>query len=442
MSEIQIIKRSSPAVISICGKQSYDESIQYRHSLFTIIVQEVDCTLLHSCLTGELVKVKNERESIQYLVENWFMVPVGYDEKKSLSQIKNLLRCLGKQRKTRYKTFEIITTTLCNARCFYCYEENFKHMTMNERTICQVVDFIYDHCADNTVKLKWYGGEPLMNVKAIDGICKALKEKGIEFKSSMISNGLLFSELMIKNAYEIWNLSNVRITIDGTEDSYNKIKNYKKIKGNAYKKLLMNIDSLLAVGIPVTIRLNIEENNIIDSKELLSRLCDKFQKNNLVDFMLRPLNNTDKNGNIESKGTKRDDIYSQISSMKVKLFEDGYDVNCGKLTGMTFFSCIADSGTYIAIKPNGELVYCSTDFDKKSYGTIYDKFDIYPCPDLSQNLFEKGDICNDCPLLPICSPSKLCPSCLKPICSQAQKSYNIMDIKLTMRKMYRKQYKK
>lgn len=63
MSEIQIIKRSSPAVISICGKQSYDESIQYRHSLFTIIVQEVDCTLLHSCLTGELVKVKNERES-------------------------------------------------------------------------------------------------------------------------------------------------------------------------------------------------------------------------------------------------------------------------------------------------------------------------------------------------------------------------------------------
>ena len=187
----------------------------------------------------------------------------------------------------------------------------------------------------------------------------------------------------------------------------------------------------------MTIRLNIEGKNMDDVKKLIDYLCNKYKDNFLLDFMLRPLNNTEENKQIESLGINRDSVLNEITLMKEKLFSDGFFVNCGKLTGLTLCSCIADSGKYIAIKPNGEFVYCSSDFDKKNYGSVYNDSQPIPFPELSKQLFEKKAICDDCPLFAICSPSKLCPACIKPICNETQKLFNIEDVKLTMKKEYR-----
>jgi sulfatase maturation enzyme AslB (radical SAM superfamily) len=40
----------------------------------------------------------------------------------------------------------------------------------------------------------------------------------------MISNGILFNEKNIVKARELWHLKNVQITLDGTESSYEQIK--------------------------------------------------------------------------------------------------------------------------------------------------------------------------------------------------------------------------
>jgi radical SAM protein with 4Fe4S-binding SPASM domain len=432
-----IIKVASPALTSILGKQKYEASKEYRISCFTIMVNCEGGILYHSCLTGELIIVTDETISRQYLIERWFYVLVNVDEKLMLPNIKNLLRCLSKKQKDGYKTFEIITTTSCNANCYYCYELGFKHMTLNEETAGKVIEFIDKNRYGNNVKIKWYGGEPLMNMKAIDIISEGLLKKRLTYSSTMISNGLLFSEEVISKANKLWNLRNVRITLDGTEKTYNETKKYKKCADSPFQIVLKNIDNLLAEGISVTIRLNIEKKNMDDVKKLINYLCKKYKDNFLLDFMLRPLNNTNENKQIESVGINRDSVLNEITLMKEKLFSDGFFVNCGKLTGLTLCSCIADSGKYIAIKPNGDLVYCSSDFDKKNYGSVYNDSRPIPFPELSKQLFEKKAICDDCPLFAICSPSKLCPACIKPICNETQKVYNIEDVKLTMKKEYR-----
>ena len=433
----RIVKEAAPALISILGKQKFEMGGEYRISDFTIMVNCEEGILYHSCLTGELIVVTDRVCAYQYLVEHWFIVSSDIDEKSKLPNIKKLLRCLSKKQKIGYKTFEVITTTSCNARCYYCYESGFRHMSLSHETAEKVIDFIHQNRCSNRIKLKWYGGEPLMNVKAIDEICEGLLAKEITFKSTMISNGILFSDEVIAKAKNLWNLQNVRITLDGTENVYNATKNYKNYVGNPYQKVLNNIDNLLSNGISVTIRLNIEDKNILDVKVLIRLLSDKYRGNNLLDFMLRPLNNTSTNNQIESIGRSRDNILKEITLMKDKLFEEGFLVNCGKLTGLTLCSCIADSGKYIAIKPNGELAYCSSDFDSKTFGSVYSKSPVIPFPELSKQPHEKQAICNDCPLYPICSPSKLCPACLKPICNDMQKTYNIEDVKLTMKKEYR-----
>ena len=431
-----IIKEASPALICILGKQKFEASDEYRISSFTIMVNCEDGILYHSCLTGELIIVTDETISRQYLIEHWFYVLVNVDEKSMLPNIKKLLRCLSKKQIKGYKTFEIITTTSCNAQCYYCYESGFKHMTLNKETAGKVVDFIDKNRCGNNVKIKWYGGEPLINSKAIDIISEGLLKKRLTYSSTMISNGLLFSEEVISKAKELWKLRNVRITVDGTEKTYNETKNFKKCVGSPFRIVLKNIDNLLAEGISVTIRLNIEKKNIEDVKKLINFLCNKYKDNYLLDFMLRPLNNTEENKQIESIGIYRDSVLNEITLMKEKLFTDGFFVNCGKLTGLTLCSCIADSGKYIAIKPNGGLVYCSSDFDKKTFGSVHNDSPPIPFPELSKQLFDKKAICDDCPLFAICSPSKLCPACVKPICNETQKVFNIEDVKLTMKKEY------
>lgn len=432
-----IIKKASIAVLSICSEQEYEQNQEYRVSDFVIALKNEEGYLYHSCFTGELIEVTNINLAQPYLVKHWFWVRRDIDEKNKIPHIKHLLRSLGQNFKPGYKTIEIVTTTNCNAQCFYCYEGLFKPTTMNKETAMKAIDFITQKKISNEIHLKWYGGEPLMNMSVIDMITKGLTDNGITINSTMISNGFLFSKNVISKAKELWHLSNVRITLDGTENIYNETKKYKSYSGSAFQKVINNIDSLLDNNISVTIRLNIEEHNIQDVRLLLNILCNKYRGNHQLDFMLRPLNNTDCNKEIESKGDNRNIILNEITLLKQQLFDDGFDVNCGKLSGMTFYTCVADSGRYIIIKPNGELAYCSVDFDRKVFGSIYDKLQKVSYPELGKHIYNKDKICDDCPIYPLCNPSKLCPSCTKPICNKTEKEYNVSDIILTMKKTFR-----
>lgn len=441
MNGYDVIKKASLAVLSLCGEQEYSPNKEYRLSDYSVVVRTDNVILYHSCFSGELIVVNDEQLALPYLVKHWIFVDVDLDEKNRIHKIKRLMRLFDTQKSYGYKSFEIITTTTCNARCFYCYESLFPPMTMTSETAKKSVDFILSHRDINKkLKLKWYGGEPLMNIPAIDAISYGLNQAGILYSSSIISNGYLFSDDVINKAKTSWMLSNARITIDGTEDVYNRTKNYKG-KGchsNAYQVVLRNIDKLLDNNVSVTIRFNIESMNLEDNKRLISLLCDKYSGVKGIDFMLRPLNNTEADSNLESLGDDRALILEEIMKLKEQLFEDGFDVNCGKLSGVTTSTCIADSGKYIIIKPNGELAYCSADFDKKAYGSIFNDSKIVLMPDLSKNLIEKKPICDHCPIYPLCSPSKLCPASIHPICNGIQKEYNITDIKLTMKQQYRK----
>ena len=113
---------------------------------------------------------------------------------------------------------------------------------MSEETGFKVVEFIADHCGKNRkVTLDWFGGEPTLGIERIDQISRGLREKQIRFTSLMISNGYLFSDELIRRATEIWNLTDIQITLDGTEEIYNRTKAYVNAENNPYHTVLDNI---------------------------------------------------------------------------------------------------------------------------------------------------------------------------------------------------------
>ena len=143
----------------------------------------------------------------------------------------------------RKNGYIIFTTTACNARCYYCFEHGYVPVTMTEETARKAAEYIEAH-ANGEVTLTWFGGEPLVNTKAIDSITAYLAERGISFRSHIVTNAWLFTPELIQRAKKQWHLENAQITLDGTRENYNRIKAYVNGDADDYSRVLGNIKAL------------------------------------------------------------------------------------------------------------------------------------------------------------------------------------------------------
>jgi len=226
------------------GKQKPKDT-EYRLMKYHLRTECEDGTLLYNVITGQMVLLTADEtaaldslptkptETLTGLIEDHFLVPTDFNEKKSSDQLRALLRKLD--RRTAITGYTILPTTCCNARCFYCYEADYPHRTMTKETADKLVSYMAEHCGEQKkVSIGWFGGEPTLCVDRIEQICDGLTEKGIEYSASMISNGYLFTKELAKTAREKWKLHSIQITLDGTEEVYNKTKAYVSVKDNPY----------------------------------------------------------------------------------------------------------------------------------------------------------------------------------------------------------------
>ena len=180
------------------------------------------------------------------------------------------------------KKFRVLTTTCCNAHCPYCYEAGVKTVTMSAETAEVVADFILMQSQGlKTVEIEWFGGEPLLNTRAIDMICARIMERKpaeLKFESSMISNGYLVDDMIIQRMVGQWHLYQIQITMDGMATEYERVKGLGK---GAFEKVIQNMSALCAAGIHVVVRLNFDNNNVAELHKLMEYLSMLPFKNQL-----------------------------------------------------------------------------------------------------------------------------------------------------------------
>ena len=223
-----------------------------RMAKYCVCLQTEEGILLFNVLTRELLLLTfaeyDAALSSDYLGERWFTIPEDQNEKE-LAELVRWVRTSLRTEPKHITHYTILTTTDCNARCFYCYERGCARVTMDPETADKVVDYIQNHCGGNKVKLRWFGGEPLMNFPVIHRICGGLRSRGIDFESYMVSNGYLFDDELTAKAIHSWALKEVQITLDGTEAVYNRSKAFIYPKGSPYRIVTGNILRLLNAGI-------------------------------------------------------------------------------------------------------------------------------------------------------------------------------------------------
>lgn len=406
-----ILEHPLPEMLSYLGNNTSKTGKKYRFNRFCIITQETrGRKLIFNDLTKAFVMLESDEydeivnthtSHIDFLYLSWFLVEEDFDEESLVEEFRSYWFAQKTTNIQHPVNYTILPTTACNARCFYCYEDRSIKKVMKTQTALDVAHYIVKHSGGihPVVSLRWFGGEPTCNIKAIDTICNELSKLNINYVSDMTSNSYLLSGETVKKAKELWHLQSVQITIDGTEKVYNETKNYIYKDVNPFEQLMNNIGELLNIGIICDIRLNIDHHNAEDIMDLLDDMKQRFGKPSNLYFYAMPLFECamDKPRTEE----ERDKVYEWVTKVQIKLETLGYwraDLKRTLPTAM----CMADDGKSVLINPEGKIGLCEHHIDDDFIGSIYDtNFDYKRLSEWDEKL-GKLEICNDCPFYAHC----------------------------------------
>lgn len=338
-----------------------------------------------------------EEEVLNLLIRNGFIVEKNFDEFETI-----INKTKEKQYKEDEKVSLVIAPTLdCNYKCFYCFEQNEKGI-MEESTLLETIAFIKNMIKKNNAKflqITWFGGEPMLAFKEIIFMSKQIKNfcsnEKISFYSTMITNGSLFSENKLKLLLEASNLKRVQITLDGLKESYCKRKGTNE---NNYNRVIQNI-RMISQYIPVSIRLNVDKENICEMEKLKEQILEKDCNSKNIAFYLARLN--------DYTNLKNKNFYNihEFSKMKEKFDFENKDKNVlYKLPYKKSGYCGMILKNSFTIGPKGELYKCEHCIGdlSKTVGDVkngiketdyYNKF-------MNNEILKK---CQKCLLFPVCA---------------------------------------
>lgn len=427
---MQIIAPISLQAKRLLPAQKYAPGMRLLRFLLPLRVE--DGMLLYNTMTKELLllsddewqAVTDQRQAAEdaalydHLARQYFMVPVDHDDCRLSDEIRAFLKKIYTVRKDgKIGAFTILTTTDCNARCYYCYEKGCEKITMSEKTAADTAAYILKHGADGNIRIQWFGGEPLFNMPAIDTICSVLRGSGKQFTSTMISNAYLFDEDLARKAAANWHLTNIQVTLDGTEDTYNAAKNFIYLtEESPFRRVTRNIRLLLEQGIRVSIRLNMSETNEEELRQVALQVREETEGLDGLDIYSHLLFDLtdDEPGHIalQKRGQElnrwlhllchpdRKDHFENM--FRDKLSPDFF------LEDVRIFQCMADNLNSEVLMPDGKKTKCEH-FNKGSfYGSIYtDETDRQSLEEWNEQ-WPAIEACRTCAAYPNCFRLKNC----------------------------------
>ena len=428
---MEILMNSNQKMMVLLGEPPIITDQDYRFMKYCLITDINDGKLIFNGLSRALIYLSNSElggigniNDYEFLYKNYFLVPEDFNEQEVVDNMREKLR---KPVDSVYldhpQSFTILTTTKCNARCFYCYEMKSKkkhHMT--EETAIKVGNYISKVAnRKKKINMHWFGGEPLFNMKVIDIITQIVRDNGQNFTTTFTSNGYLFDKDLVLKAKNLWNTTQIQITLDGTEEIYNKVKNYIHKNTNPYKKVLNNIAMLLNNGIQVSIRLNLDFHNADNLKQLITELHARFGNHSNLSIYAWPIFEDENNIKTKEEHIK---IFEKLFEVEKVLMDYGYFVGMMPKFDIAFVQCMADDGESVTISPDGDLGTCEHLIDNHFWGNIDN-----PSNKQMENLqmwreYEKPlDRCQDCPIYPSCIRPSKCREMSK--CDEQYKTWKI-----------------
>lgn len=270
---------------------------------------------------------------------------------------------------------------------------------MSTKTAQDVVRFIERSCGNSPIRIRWFGGEPTVAADRIDQISQGLCDCGVKYSSIVTTNGYLFNKKMVEKAKNLWNVTQVTISIDGTEKTTNRVKAFPGAKDNPYQRIMNNVALLLKASIPVAIRMNFDKDTWQEFADLINEVHERFHDNRYLMVYPHQINwdmPSDEWAEMEKWLNQKNDELRTLASQR------GNYRRKERLPSLSFEMCEAGRNSNVTIRPDGTLVSCPEHIDDSQVkGNVLDGV-VNEAVVLSWKRFADLDRCHACSLFPTC----------------------------------------
>jgi uncharacterized protein len=275
-------------------------------------------------------------------------------------------------------TFVLPLTQSCNLSCSYCYQVLHGEFRgdaarkldgWTDEKIQQVAQFAAQQIRDNgyrELRVRWYGGEPLVRpdifAKFTDALLEVCQAAGVPLTGHIVTNGVLLDEQKAVLLHRA-GVDRLEISLDGPPEAHNKLRPTAK-GGDSYEAVLNAIKFAADRFRTVIFRTNVHSQNV-----------------NLLEDWLRGIG---------------DQVRNRRIFMKFKLVEGdatnrlSYDAFCQHLVGV--YSVARELGlNLIETKLNTETCPAI----KRSYYIIESDMRVFKCPQNLGTDYNVGTIDSD-----------------------------------------------
>lgn len=298
---------------------------------------------------------------------------------------------LNDQEKDTSLYVTVITDFKCNMNCIYCYEQGIvlPESEVNEKNPEKIVRFIEDKWKTGIYKdisINILGGEPLMshNMEFISTLCEKINQLGANIRYSITTNGLNvvnYIDDILK-----WKIGNVQITLDGVGNGHNERRRPNDNRIDGFQKISQGIELLLDSGCFVTLRMNIDRNNIDQIKPLADYIINRKWVTKNFDAYIYPITTSgnDKyliqDSELEIFNMAMDTIGKDIQSVE-RIFKLDFH-------GIDYLRCLIDKKI-----PKIKTKFCGV--ERNQY-VISDNGKMYACWwGIGENEFDIGNLGED-----------------------------------------------
>lgn len=301
-------------------------------------------------------------------------------------------------------SFTIAVTEQCNYHCSYCFEsKTMNGNRMSDETVDAIIAYIKGEIDTSQrleeLKITWFGGEPLLELKIIEKISTKIiqycAEKGIKYIAAIITNGSLASESAIALLEQL-NVSFIQITLDGDFEETC------KLKGCTKDLFLRSLQGVLfaAKKMRINVRLNTDGSNIDSIISVVKTIRDQAIQENVLDNIRFYLACIEKAGDCLMpdwfvEANKKFLDYLVSNGMKEDILV--------ALPKARYSSCGAVTNSHFFIGTDGSIVKCEHYLGRtdKKVGTVFSGLWH------NRNEAEFRDItvqprCESCSFFPIC----------------------------------------
>lgn len=349
----------------------------------------------------------NFRDTLEPLQRGKFIVEKQINEKIELKQ-----RLLNAANISDTLPLTICTTTDCNMKCVYCYEEGIQQTTLTIDTIDSIINWLRNITKANSVKklvIMLFGGEPTIALNETILLMKKIncfgKENGIYVEYMMGTNGVLLSSETV-DILSKYGLKSAQITIDGPKNIQDDRRPL-KCNNSGYDLIIKNLPNIVDM-INIVIKINIDKENINLIGDLLTTFENIGIKNKITikfeAIAVSPASTEQEEHHCQTKIFNSRNKELALAYHYIMDLADKRGFRVDKSTAHST-PCMysskdglvidADGLIYKCISAIGIEEFCVGDIKNEKFNDRYEK---------AINYIEKIDECleNECPYVPKC----------------------------------------